>query len=150
MRRGCESICPCGACPPFLFSDKYSVPELLTLGILSAGQGTRFILADTDQLHAKIAEMSQRIRQLEEALAIVQGVISTERHPLLAGDLLSIKFAAEAPKRTTPSETEQEQAIDALGTLTLGDSGEVKYFGRSAGTETLLLVSSPQVLPRFF
>ncbi|KAJ7750922.1 fungal-specific transcription factor domain-containing protein [Mycena maculata] len=119
VRRGCESICPCG--------------------ILSAGQGTRFILADTDQLHAKIAEMSQRIRQLEEALAILQGVVSNERHPLLAGDLLSIKFAAEAPKRTEPSVAQQDPVIDALGTLTMGDSGEVKYFGRSAGTETLLV-----------
>ncbi|KAJ7502607.1 fungal-specific transcription factor domain-containing protein, partial [Mycena galericulata] len=118
VRRGCESICPCG--------------------ILSAGQGTRFILADTDQLHAKIAEMSQRIRQLEEALAILQGLMSSQRHPLLAQDLLAIKFAAEAPKRTDPPAGNQEQAIDALGTLTLGDSGEVKYFGRSAGTETLL------------
>ncbi|KAJ7090825.1 hypothetical protein B0H15DRAFT_778919 [Mycena belliarum] len=118
VRRGCESICPCG--------------------ILSAGQGTRFILADTDQLHTKIAEMSQRIRQLEEALAILQGVVSNERHPLLAGDLLSIKFAAEAPKRADPPEHDQDPAIDALGTLTLGDAGEVKYFGRSAGTETLL------------
>ncbi|KAJ7689582.1 fungal-specific transcription factor domain-containing protein [Mycena rosella] len=118
VRRGCESICPCG--------------------ILSAGQGTRFILADTDQLHAKIAEMSQRIRQLEEALAILQNVVSNERHPLLAGDLLGIKFAAEAPKRSDPAHYEQDSAIDALGTLTLGDAGEVKYFGRSAGTETLL------------
>ncbi|KAJ7116327.1 fungal-specific transcription factor domain-containing protein [Mycena epipterygia] len=120
VRRGCESICPCG--------------------ILSAGQGTRFILADTDQLHSKIAEMSQRIRQLEEALAILQGVVSNERHPLLASDLLSIKFAAEAPKGADPPGHEQDPAIDALGTLTLGDAGEVKYFGRSAGTETLLVV----------
>ncbi|KAJ7064791.1 hypothetical protein C8F01DRAFT_983201 [Mycena amicta] len=64
VRRGCESICPCG--------------------ILSAGQGTRFILADTDELHAQIAAMSQRIRQLEEALAILQGAVSADRHPLLA------------------------------------------------------------------
>ncbi|KAJ7457889.1 hypothetical protein FB451DRAFT_1274505 [Mycena latifolia] len=119
VRRGCESICPCG--------------------ILSAGQGTRFILADTDQLHSKIAEMSQRIRQLEEALAILQGLVSNERHPLLAGDLLSIKFAAEAPKRSDPPER-QDPVFDALGTLTLGNAGEVKYFGRSAGTETLLVV----------
>ncbi|KAJ6573486.1 hypothetical protein DFH09DRAFT_916018 [Mycena vulgaris] len=121
VRRGCESICPCG--------------------ILSAGQGTRFILADTDQLHSKIAEMSQRIRQLEEALAILQGIVSNERHPLLAGDLLSVKFAAEAPKRSDLPGHEQDPAIDALGTLTLGDSGEVKYFGRSAGTETLLVTT---------
>ncbi|KAJ6520347.1 fungal-specific transcription factor domain-containing protein [Mycena sanguinolenta] len=120
VRRGCESICP--------------------LGNLSAGQGTRFILADTNQLHAKIAEMSQRIRQLEEALAILQAVVSNERHPLLATDLLSIKFAAEAPIRPDPPAPEQAPAIiDALGTLTLGNAGEVKYFGRSAGSETLLI-----------
>ncbi|KAJ7712510.1 fungal-specific transcription factor domain-containing protein [Mycena metata] len=120
IRRGCESICP--------------------LGNLTAGQGTRFILADTGQLHAKIAEMSQRIRQLEEALAILQGVISSERHPLLATDLLSIKFAAEAPARKTPPPAgEQDPLLDALGTLTLTDAGEVRYFGRSAGTETLLV-----------
>ncbi|KAF7337693.1 hypothetical protein MSAN_02242800 [Mycena sanguinolenta] len=120
VRRGCESICP--------------------LGNLSAGQGTRFILADTDQLHTKIAEMSQRIRQLEEALAILQAVVSNERHPLLATDLLSIKFAAEAPIRPDPPAQEQDPAmIDALGTLTLGNAGEVKYFGRSAGSETLLV-----------
>ena len=102
---------------------------------------SRFILADTDQLHAKIAEMSQRIRQLEEALAILQAVVSNERHPLLATDLLGIKFAAEAPARADPPTHEQDPAmIDALGTLTLGNAGEVKYFGRSAGSETLLIV----------
>ncbi|KAJ7244957.1 hypothetical protein C8J57DRAFT_1363463 [Mycena rebaudengoi] len=115
VRRGCQSICPCG--------------------ILSAGQGTRFILADTDQLHAKIAEMSLRIRQLEEALAILQGVVSSERHPLLTTDLLKIKFAAQAPQDPQGAADEHDSALDALGTLTLGDSGEVKYFGRSAGTE---------------
>jgi hypothetical protein len=85
--------------------------------------------------------MSQRIRQLEEALAILQAVVSPERHPLLATDLLSIKFAAEAPTRTDPPADENELPIDALGTLTLGNAGEIKYFGRSAGTETLLVVS---------
>ncbi|KAJ7229993.1 fungal-specific transcription factor domain-containing protein [Mycena pura] len=119
VRRGCESICPCG--------------------ILSAGQGTRFILAHTDELHEKISEMSQRIRQLEEALAILQAVVSNDRHPLLANDLLKVKFAAEAPKNADLHAREQDQALDALGTLTFGDDGGVKYFGRSAGTETLLV-----------
>ncbi|KAF8074719.1 fungal-specific transcription factor domain-containing protein [Lyophyllum atratum] len=120
-RRGCESICPCG--------------------ILSAGQGTRFILADTDQLHKKIADMSHRIRQLEDALAILQSTISDQRHPLLQDELLKVKFGPEAPDGrhplSSPSEAEQTlaQSIDALGTLTLGDAGEVKYFGRSAGSE---------------
>ncbi|GLB35345.1 putative fungal specific transcription factor [Lyophyllum shimeji] len=123
-RRGCESICPCG--------------------ILSAGQGTRFILADTEQLHRKIADMSHRIRQLEDALAILQSTVSDERHPLLHDDLLKIKFGPEArdarhTSSTSGTEQAMAQSIDALGTLTLGDSGEMKYFGRSAGSETLMM-----------
>ncbi|KAJ7216791.1 hypothetical protein B0H12DRAFT_1153995 [Mycena haematopus] len=126
LKLKCDKSVPCGSC--------------VRRGEFVCGQGTRFILADTDQLHAKIAEMSQRIRQLEEALAILQAVVSNERHPLLATDLLSIKFAAQAPVRPDPLAQEQNPPIiDALGTLTLGNAGEVKYFGRSAGSETLLV-----------
>ncbi|KAF9450696.1 hypothetical protein P691DRAFT_664764 [Macrolepiota fuliginosa MF-IS2] len=119
VRRGCESICPCG--------------------ILSAGQGTRFILADTEQLHRKISEMSNRIRQLEDALAILQATVSDRPHPLLKDDLLKVKFGSEAlsPKISEYGDEEEDTraTIDALGTLTLGESGESRYFGRSAGSE---------------
>ncbi|PPR00530.1 hypothetical protein CVT24_005504 [Panaeolus cyanescens] len=136
-------------------------------GILAAGQGTRFILASTTQLHDKIYEMSNRIRQLEDALAILQSMVSDQRHPLLTDELLRIKFGSEAINaRENPTEpaaddemdgeageggkdgakrmkgkgkdkgtNEVEKSIDALGTLTLGSSGEVQYFGRSAGSE---------------
>ncbi|KAI0630475.1 fungal-specific transcription factor domain-containing protein [Trametes polyzona] len=120
VRRGCTSICPNGS--------------------LSAGQGTRFILADTDQLHRKISEMSERIRQLEDALAIFQAGISHERHPLLRDELLTIKFGPEV-RRTVDEEHTRDllsSSIDALGTLTVGEHGESKYFGRSAGSETLI------------
>ncbi|KAF6750618.1 fungal-specific transcription factor domain-containing protein [Ephemerocybe angulata] len=122
IRRGCDTICPCG--------------------ILSAGQGTRFILADTDQLHCKIAEMSTRIRQLEDALAILQASISEERHPLLTEELLKMKFGGEALDHKPPEpslERNAEDVVDALGTLALGDDGNAAYFGRSAGSETLML-----------
>lgn len=36
--------------------------------MLVSGKGTRFILANTEQLHSKIHEMSNRIRLLEDAL----------------------------------------------------------------------------------
>ncbi|KAL1940728.1 hypothetical protein VTO73DRAFT_7769 [Trametes versicolor] len=124
VRRGCTSICPNGS--------------------LSAGQGTRFILADTDQLHRKISEMSERIRQLEDALAIFQAGISHERHPLLRDELLTIKFGPEV-RRTVDEEHSRDllsSSIDALGTLTVGEHGESKYFGRSAGSETLISVST--------
>ncbi|KAG6917879.1 hypothetical protein DXG01_000649 [Tephrocybe rancida] len=102
-------------------------------------------LADTDQLHKKIADMSHRIRQLEDALAILQATVSDQRHPLLQDDLLKVKFGPEATdgrqQSSSPSQVEDKltQPIDALGTLTLGDSGDVKYFGRSAGSETLIM-----------
>lgn len=117
------------------------------LGILSAGQGTRFILADTEQLHRKIADMSNRIRQLEDALAILQSATSDKRHPLLSDELLKVKFGSEALNPPQDSSSDRDasmlESIDVLGTLTLGDSGEVKYFGRSAGSETLMMVMSP-------
>ncbi|KAG6899831.1 hypothetical protein C0993_006425 [Termitomyces sp. T159_Od127] len=104
------------------------------------------IKADTDQLHKKIAEMSHRIRQLEDALAILQSTISDQRHPLLEDDMLKVKFGPEAQNRQqspSPENVEQNQSsaqsIDAFGTLTLGNYGDVKYFGRSAGSETLII-----------
>ncbi|KAJ8523464.1 hypothetical protein ONZ45_g55 [Pleurotus djamor] len=108
------------------------------------GQGTRFVLADTGQLHAKIAEMGRRIRELEDALAIFQSSISSETHPLLSEDLLKVKFY---PDRLQDSVVDVKSehtldSIDALGTLTIGDSGEAKYFGRSAGSETLFLAGA--------
>jgi len=102
----------------------------------------RFILADTEQLHEKIYEMSNRIRQLEDALAILQSTVSDQRHPLLTDELLKIKFGSEAINaREMPAEekdTATNKSIDALGTLTLGSSGEMQYFGRSAGSEVRL------------
>jgi hypothetical protein len=98
----------------------------------------RFILADTQQLHDKIYEMSNRIRQLEDALAILQSTVSDQRHALLNDDLLKIKFGSEAIARENPDTDEEDQtgtSIDALGTLTLGSAGEMHYFGRSAGSE---------------
>jgi len=89
--------------------------------------------------------MSERIRQLEDALAIFQAGVSNERHPLLRDELLTIKFGPEV-RRTVDEEHTREklsQSIDAFGTLTIGDHGETKYFGRSGGSETLFMTSPP-------
>jgi len=100
---------------------------------------SRFVLADTSQLHTKIAEMGQRIRQLEDALATFQSDISNECHPLLREELLLIKFGPEKgylPDKEPPIRKESiEPPINAFGTLTIGEDGEAKYFGPSAGSE---------------
>ncbi|KAJ3917468.1 fungal-specific transcription factor domain-containing protein [Lentinula edodes] len=62
---------------------------LFVIGVLVSGKGTRFILANTEQLHSKIQEMSEHIRRLEEAL---EGTSSPSNpHPLLQPEMLNVK-----------------------------------------------------------
>ena len=49
--------------------------------------------------------MSDRIQQLEDALALLQSSFSTEGHPLLRSDLLRIKSSAELHRAQMPSST---------------------------------------------
>lgn len=103
----------------------------------------RFVLADTDKLHRKIADMSDRIRQLEDALAILQSTLTREPHPLLHRDLLKIKSSIELHSAVDGDgdqdqlleETEDSQYIDAFGTLAIRDDGAATFYGRSAGSE---------------
>ncbi|KAF8065271.1 fungal-specific transcription factor domain-containing protein [Lyophyllum atratum] len=131
-RRGCSAICPNGS--------------------LITGQGTRFVLADTEKLHQKIAAMSDRIRQLEDALAILQSTQTRDLHPLLHRELLKIKSSIELHSAVEGGEeggreedVEESQAIDAFGTLAIRDDGVATFYGRSAGSESLLIgeASSP-------
>jgi hypothetical protein len=113
---------------------------LIIEGVLFIGSpwSIRFVLADTEHLHQKIAEMGQRIRQLEDALAIFQSGVTSETHPLLRDELLTVKFGPEVQHSGDAAEHSQDtvaECMDALGTLTIGNSGESKYFGRSAGSE---------------
>ncbi|EGO26826.1 hypothetical protein SERLADRAFT_355454 [Serpula lacrymans var. lacrymans S7.9] len=122
-RRGCSAICP--------------------NGVLITGQGTRFVLADTEKLHQKIAQMSDRIRQLEDALTIMQSSTTNEPHPLLHRELLGIKSIIDlhaAVDEIQASRESQEadvnsQYIDAFGTLAIRDDGAATFYGPSAGSE---------------
>jgi hypothetical protein len=75
------------------------VSDICPDGVLVSGKGTRFILANTEQLHAKIHEMSEHIRRLEEALE-TSG--STDSHPLLQPDMLNVKSTMELYGVTQP------------------------------------------------
>ncbi|KZP23151.1 hypothetical protein FIBSPDRAFT_1043094 [Athelia psychrophila] len=131
VRRGCSTICPQGS--------------------FTTGQGSRFILTDTEQLHRKIAEMSERIRNLEEALAMLQSSVSAESHPLLRDELLSIKFSPQAQEAESDEHPSPEdvlaETIDAFGTLAIGNGGESRYFGRSGGSESLLMAGAEAEAP---
>ncbi|KAF7979214.1 hypothetical protein HWV62_43160 [Athelia sp. TMB] len=80
----------------------------------------RYDLTDADEVHRAISEMSERIRQLENALALLQSSISSAKHPLLQDELLFIKHG---PGKHLPSDFDVPgdpyvEAVDAFGTLT--------------------------------
>ncbi|KAI8996460.1 fungal-specific transcription factor domain-containing protein [Trametes punicea] len=120
QRRGCAALCPNGS--------------------LATGQGTRFVLAATEHLHRRIAKMSERIHQLEDALAIVQAKCSNDPHPLLSDGKMKARstdedddFAPEDMDTVTPSDV-----VSAFGMLSVSDHGVSRFFGPTGGTEYLL------------
>lgn len=92
---------------------------------------------DIEEFRRKILLMAQRIRELEDALAIVQSRLSSEKHPLLREDLLLIKQIPETQPHveSEASDDPLAESVHAFGTLTIDDGGESKYFGPSAGSE---------------
>jgi len=73
--------------------------------------------------------MSQRIRQLEDALAS-NPEAHGDRHPLLRDELLAVKFGS-GPRSV--SEDSDDQFTLSFGTFAVADSGGSSYFGVSAG-----------------
>lgn len=101
----------------------------------------RYVLTDTEELHRKISEMGERIRQLEDALALLQSSISPEKHILLQDELLSIKYGAEKRPSVEPEPDDPlAETVDVFGTLTIGGGGESRYFGASAGSEVCISI----------
>jgi hypothetical protein len=76
-------------------------------------------------LHDKISVLSNRVRQLEDALAEAYSVYNNERHPLLSDELLQIKRPLERESRNelpSPPEAETVEAIDAVGSLSVREN----------------------------
>lgn len=65
----------------------------------------RFVLANTEQLHAQIESMTRRIRELENGLGAVYSTISKEKHPLLSGEDATSQGSSsvDVPMSTPPS-----------------------------------------------
>ncbi|TFK89567.1 hypothetical protein K466DRAFT_597679 [Polyporus arcularius HHB13444] len=84
LKLKCDRVFPCQSCC------KRGCAEICPDGALTGGKGSRFILANTEQLHDKIKAMSVRIRELEDALGDLK-----PGHPLLREDLLLIKKSAD-------------------------------------------------------
>ncbi|KJA16557.1 hypothetical protein HYPSUDRAFT_80028 [Hypholoma sublateritium FD-334 SS-4] len=125
QRRGCAALCPNGS--------------------LATGQGTRFVLAATEHLHRRIANLSGRIRQLEDALSALHAKHSTDPHPLLHEDLIHIAERDGEMEGTgedgTGPPAQTAEVLDAFGTLSISEHGISRFFGPTGGSESLLLAN---------
>ncbi|KAH8825489.1 fungal-specific transcription factor domain-containing protein [Flagelloscypha sp. PMI_526] len=109
-----------------------SPPSLTSpTGILISRRATRIILAGDSSVHRTqddIVRLRERSLQLEDALAFAHSHTSKDVHPLLA----------EGTPMTGPQDDpEVDKVTEVLGTLTVGGTGELKYFGPSAVIEPL-------------
>ncbi|KAI0080188.1 hypothetical protein K474DRAFT_1590474 [Panus rudis PR-1116 ss-1] len=120
VRKGCGAICPNGS--------------------LTTGKGNRFVLANTEELHEKISVLSTRVRELEDALQDVWRTQSSEPHPLLSPDLLQLKrpLERESSEAIKEQEVDPSEVIDAVGSLSITESGQTKFFGTTANAWYLL------------
>ncbi|KAL5487469.1 hypothetical protein ACEPAI_5577 [Sanghuangporus weigelae] len=125
VRKGCQSICPNGTLAP-THGTKYSAP-VSTIN------------------DSKIAELSKRIRQLEDALQISHSAVSSAPHPLLAEDLLQIKSGATLFSAEKDEDAADADLADQFGTLAVSNGGAEVYYGYTGPTHDVLtrkLVSS--------
>ncbi|KAK0439848.1 hypothetical protein EV421DRAFT_1818820 [Armillaria borealis] len=95
LKLKCDRVFPCQSCR------KRGCSDICPDGALTSGRGSRFILANTEQLHERITLLSDRVRQLEDGLQTLQASCSNESHPLLAPDLLRIKNSQLRQSPTT-------------------------------------------------
>lgn len=87
--------------------------------------------------------MNERIRQLEDALQISHTTSASTSHPLLSKELLAIKNCLDIPGNTELYETHSEddslsELYSDLGTLTISDHGESRFYGRSGAAVSSL------------
>ncbi|KAL0581180.1 hypothetical protein V5O48_000870 [Marasmius crinis-equi] len=101
-----------------------------------------FILANTEQLHAKILQLSDRVRQLEDGIQTLQATRSSEPHPLLAPDLLQIKTSQEfygvpqpfSSQMDIPLSQRDESLRASVGALSLNNISMIEQGeGRPSG-----------------
>jgi len=128
-------------------------------------------------LHDKIAELGDRVRQLEEALEEVQQKCSNQPHPLLAPELLKIKtsqelygtapllppstLTSEVSSSTAPSQPQDDRSLpNSVVALSLGPrttvittdgAGGVRMTGNDASSASSAVVrreiTPPEVAP---
>ncbi|KAG6864621.1 hypothetical protein C0991_008242 [Blastosporella zonata] len=102
----------------------------------------RFVLANTESLHEKINQLSNRVRQLEDALSQSHALHSSFSHPLLSEELLQIKRPLERERLDVPNGKDEKvdpnDSIDSMGSLSISHGGRSTFFGQTANSWYLL------------
>ncbi|KIJ54545.1 hypothetical protein M422DRAFT_24494 [Sphaerobolus stellatus SS14] len=111
VKRGLSAICPDGSLP--------TRPKVL--------------MEEAERLTKKNAELTDRIRMLEEALEAAHGS-SDEIHPLLVKREVD---DAETALNGNPGDKDIEEVNDSLGTLTIDQDGRSIFLGNTAGMESI-------------
>ena len=113
--------------PEELIGTKVS-PNVRQAAATSSSKGQDSADADID---SKLAAMSERIRALEDALAVE----SSETHPLLSPELLAIKQGIDSidsyADRADGEDAENEM-LSAFGTLSVSEGKTMRFLGASA------------------
>ncbi|OCB87167.1 hypothetical protein A7U60_g5682 [Sanghuangporus baumii] len=112
---------------------------------LAPTHGTKYSAPVSIVNDAKIAELSKRIHQLEDALQISHDAVSSAPHPLLAEDLLQIKSGETLVFAEKDEDVADANLADQFGTLAVSNGGAEVYYGYTGPTHDVLtrkLVSS--------
>ncbi|KAI0630478.1 hypothetical protein C8Q77DRAFT_1063524 [Trametes polyzona] len=128
----CDKTIPCQSC------QRRGCAALCPNGDLATGQGTRFVLAATEHLHRRIAKMSERVHQLEDALAILQAKSSNDPHPLLTDGKTKARSMDDDDDVYIPPDMDAgtpSDVVSAFGMLSMSDRGVSRFFGPTGGTE---------------
>jgi hypothetical protein len=84
--------------------------------------------------------MGDRIRELEDALAVLQASHSPDPHPLLCeGAILVDTDKPEEQPQESEDEGAAEDITKSLGTLTVSEHGFSRFFGFTGGSDLLLV-----------
>ncbi|KIY68323.1 hypothetical protein CYLTODRAFT_421738 [Cylindrobasidium torrendii FP15055 ss-10] len=128
LKLKCDRNFPCSSC------QKRGVAQICPEGALVSGKGTRFILANTEQLHQKIQDMGERIRDLEDALKQSNG----PEHPLLSGQLLKVKSTVSLYQQ---EDEDTPPSVDS-------ESGAGSPSSSSEQTRAVAFCASPHDIPK--
>ncbi|KAJ4473715.1 fungal-specific transcription factor domain-containing protein [Lentinula aciculospora] len=134
LKLRCDRCIPCSSCV------KRGTAAICPDGSLTTGQGNRFVLASTQELHEKIHELSNRVRELEDGLRSDHSQLTNVQHPLLSDELLKIKapLQREPPAARSLNGNQDEEpnpdVVDAFGSLSISLSGKAKFFGQTANS----------------